>query len=576
MIKTKKKTNKKYKKSNKGKHHHAAKFVLTKKRKITYKIKKRCKVNILLLLNLMLNCTNLKIHPVGTMPKIDNCNLYKNITENIYNERSVTATNTITLLAEWRAAKWLDRLADNPEFVPAHKVRNKLVKIRNGNGVKTLKIVHWNMWSRHFINKKEEVDNVISEFRPDLFLISEAYHYPDNPEYQSHVNGYTLQNSPTFMKHKYDRLLLLIRDGLNIRIRTDLIDDDDLASIWIDIIRRGARKTTFGFVYREHKLLLQEEGHVTGSCQQQERRWTSFIRQWVKACQGADVIILGDTNLDHLRWDQPEFHQVNMVNQVKTQLETKGFIQHVTGFTRCWRGQTSSLLDHCWSNCATRIASCRNLVRGASDHNLVEVVVRMKGLNKSPTEIIKRMRNNFNADLFKSKASEIDWTEVLMENNVNVSYSHFEEKIRQLLDEMSPMRKIQVTTRHKSWLSWETRALILQRDLKREEARSSDIEQTWTEYRLLRNRCTSAVKKDRCKQYNDIYQDIETRQDSRDLYKQAKAQLGWNAGKSPQAFILEGISVTSPLKIANAQLEYFAKKIRDLVHNLPPPHWRSQ
>ena len=166
------------------------------------------------------------------------------------------------------------------------------------------------------------------------------------------------------------------------------------------------------------------------------------------------MIVFGDTNLDHLKLEQPEPHLVSMVDMVKDQLETLGFAQIVTGITWCQKGQ-SSLLDQCWTNCGTRISSCRNLVCGASDHNLTEITIRIKGINKSPKETIKIQRNNFDVEHFKTRASEFDWMDVLDSEDVDVSYDLFETKIRKLLDEISPMKKVQISSKHKSWLAHE-------------------------------------------------------------------------------------------------------------------------
>ena len=59
---------------------------------------------------------------------------------------------------------------------------------------------------------------------------------------------------------------------MKVKTRPDLMSDQDVASIWLDVIRRGRKKITMGFVYREHKLLLQPEGDTSGSDTQQERR----------------------------------------------------------------------------------------------------------------------------------------------------------------------------------------------------------------------------------------------------------------------------------------------------------------
>ena len=59
---------------------------------------------------------------------------------------------------------------------------------------------------QNFVNKTDEIENTIVEFKPDLFLISEAYYFNNIPEYKMNIPGYTLIHSPTYKKHGYDRL----------------------------------------------------------------------------------------------------------------------------------------------------------------------------------------------------------------------------------------------------------------------------------------------------------------------------------------------------------------------------------
>ena len=112
------------------------------------------------------------------------------------------------------------------------------------------------MINGHWVNKIDEIENTIADFNPDLFLISEAYLFNNDPEYMTNINGYSITHCETFLKHKYSRLVLLIKEGMKVKMRPDLMDDQDVASIWLDLTRRGTKKVILGFIYREHKLLL--------------------------------------------------------------------------------------------------------------------------------------------------------------------------------------------------------------------------------------------------------------------------------------------------------------------------------
>ena len=70
----------------------------------------------------------------------------------------------------------------------------------------------------------------------------------------------------------------------------------------------------------------------------------------------SDVVVIGDTNLDEVKWASPDPINTDMVNLVKTRIETIGFQQLVNGVTRCWPNQSDSLIDKIWVNCPDKIA----------------------------------------------------------------------------------------------------------------------------------------------------------------------------------------------------------------------------
>ena len=61
-----------------------------------------------------------------------------------------------------------------------------------------------------------------------------------------------------------------------------------------------------------------------------------------------------------------------MIDQVKNRIETLGFSQLVEGNTHFWIN-TSSLIDHCWTDCPNRILKIKNENRASSDHNAIQI-----------------------------------------------------------------------------------------------------------------------------------------------------------------------------------------------------------
>ena len=108
--------------------------------------------------------------------------------------------------------------------------------------------------------------------------------------------------------------------------------DHHISSVWFKVSGRGIRTLHLAAIYREHTVLRQD--HVTDNESQQTDRWRFFINQWITASRLSDCIIIGDTNLDQLKWGKPDQINVAMTNLVKDNLETRGFSQLVTGPTR--------------------------------------------------------------------------------------------------------------------------------------------------------------------------------------------------------------------------------------------------
>ena len=284
----------------------------------------------------------------------------------------------------------------------SQKVRNKETKAYNGNGTKSLKITHWNMGSCHWINKIVEIQILTDEICPDIALISEANIFSENFDFELNIPGYYLIQPKSISSLGYSRVAVLVKQGIHVKVLSHLMDNE-IASVWLQISCKGTKKLYLGAIYRQFKLLNQVLPNMAGELDKQETRWRKFVSQWKKAATEAECVIMGDINIDYNKWDSPSQDSIVMTDLVKTEIETLGFLQYVTKNTRSWPGQEDSLLDQCWSAHPHRIISCRNLVRASSDHNLIEVILRIKGKPSYAGEILSRNRKDFNIESYQGQ-----------------------------------------------------------------------------------------------------------------------------------------------------------------------------
>ena len=97
------------------------------------------------------------------------------------------------------------------------------------------------------------------------------------------------------------------------------------------------RKILVANVYRDWRYLGQDTDE-SASINAQLTRWKNFLVQWEKAIQeNKEVHVIGDTNLDFLRWgdpSQPISNQTNrlqpLVNQLFERIFPYSFVQLVS------------------------------------------------------------------------------------------------------------------------------------------------------------------------------------------------------------------------------------------------------
>ena len=89
----------------------------------------------------------------------------------------------------------------------------------------------------------------------------------------------------------------------------------------------------------KHTLIRQPAPNNSNCEATQVARWGKIVKQWVEAARTSDCIIIGDINLDLLKWDNPDQMNITMVETTKTEIQSLGFVQMVEGITRSWKGK---------------------------------------------------------------------------------------------------------------------------------------------------------------------------------------------------------------------------------------------
>ena len=227
--------------------------------------------------------------------------------------------------------------------------------------------------------------------------------------------------------------------------------ENDLATIWMRIRRKGRKNLIIGAIYRElRQLQPQQTGpNMSGNINLQINRWARMINQWKKAAKLGDTVVTGDLNLDQLRWQDPPQHHRVMVDMLKEQIEAEGFHQVISGHTRSWRGHRDSSLDHVWTDKPDMIISTRNVTRAYSDHHVVCANLRLNGIEQPNEILMRRNMKHFSADRYREKLKLTNWDTLYDLNDVDKACSFLQSRIQEVLNEECPLRTIQTSKKDK-------------------------------------------------------------------------------------------------------------------------------
>ena len=254
-------------------------------------------------------------------------------------------------------------------------------------------------------------------------------------------------------------------------------------------------------------------------------------------------MLLGDLNVDLLKFDQPDANMVKFVDKLKNEIMTIGFHQRILGHTRTWPGHTDSLLDHIWMNNLDKEIFCQNINRAASDHNLTIISVRARACLTDRHDIVGRVRKNFDIKEYRSQVENIDWSRLLESTDIDVINDIFVSEILKILDEKAPMKNFQKRTNFKNWISEDLKNDMKKRDILRDIARQSRLDEDWQAYRISRNRCVKLSKNCKKEYYNSLFDKMKSENNVKGVYKLTNELFDDRLGTTPQQILLNDINI---------------------------------
>lgn len=199
-----------------------------------------------------------------------------------------------------------------------------------------------------------------------------------------------------------------------------------------------------------------------------------------------ETIIMGDFNIDYSR--------SNVSKDFKSQMSSYGFKQLVKTATRITK-DTSSLIDLIFVNKPNSYPTVNVVSTSLSDHDLI-CLTRKINTQKYLARVIKcRDYSNYNPELLVNDIRQIDWSYVYNSNEVNKSVEYLSTQLKNAFDKHAPLIEKRVQGKPCPWIDEPLKRQMNARDRLLHRARANNDEASWNEYKVQRNRCTSAVRK---------------------------------------------------------------------------------
>ena len=234
-------------------------------------------------------------------------------------------------------------------------------------------------------NKIHEIEQVVSDNHPHVLGISESNLKRNHNVDDVQLEGYDLLVCKTMENDnlQISRVVCYKHQSLVGEVREDLMSDQ-FSSIWLEVGLPGRSRILVCQLYREWRYLGQpDRGIYSNSIQEQLQRWLIFLDQWERALgTGKEVIVLGDCNLDHQKFDNAGVLQP-LVDSLVQQIYPHGVVQCVQDVTHSRPGQVSSGLDHIYTNVPEKLSQVQAKIYSYSDHKLILATRHAKNIREN-------------------------------------------------------------------------------------------------------------------------------------------------------------------------------------------------
>ena len=437
----------------------------------------------------------------------------------------------------------------------------------------TLKIIQVNKGNSSLYNRIDQINDLITTHKPHIVIINELNSVNGDFTSRNQFPEYRMETDTLDITDKCSRTGILLHRDIHYRRQRDL-EGVGLSTIWLQLTHPGRKPILLQALYRQFQR-LGHPGTITPSSQ--HSRWTRIIDNWEKAnSKGHEVISMGDTNLNSLRWDiqannMNSYDRIKspMIRDLQTRILDQGTQLLNSSPTRNndHSDAMESCIDHIFTNRAAKITSFETGIPAFSDHTVQKLTRSTKGMKTSPKYLRFRSYKNFNLLQYKQNIRDHHlYISTLYENDTNIITENVKQIITDSLEEMAPMRMIQMSTKNKTRLSEDIKNKMIERDLAQHISKQTSTPQDIRHYKNLRNQVNQMISREKyCRKSKQFQTDDMTLNEK---WKKIKLETGQSKFTVPQLFIEGASHHTGHIQIAESLNRQYIQKVRVLTKKM--------
>ena len=275
--------------------------------------------------------------------------------------------------------------------------------------------------------------------------------------------------------------------------------------------------------------------------------------------------LIGDFNIDISK-----NLYVNHVTRFVSLLTSENMFSSITKPTRV-TSHSATIIDHIWSNNVFNHTKSAILLSGISDHFPVLSAFQLNNASMRINQNKSYYRNfsQNNVLNFKQALEEVDWTLVMRSRDARTAFSNFTTIFVPMFNRYFPLIESKlVKKKNKPYIKNELLSLIRRKNNLQKKFYKHPLTYG-LEYRSMRNRVTSEIKKSKCLYYKSSLENHTG--NPKKTWGIVNDILGRNKEKGViKEVVVNDESIKDKLSIAQSFNDYFSSIASFLANNIPP------